>query len=251
HQIVRQHELRRADEVDRQSDDLATGLRHLDLDARLALGETFERPAKTLSTRDRLLELDLGFVTGPALKVDRADQRAVDARRRNLKPVAPIHWIVNVQKWRDRVGDRFAVLNRHRPVRTLRHDLEDGVAAAHQPNQHEAIPHASENRLYEVRNAGGCTTLGNETCFFRRTAQALHPCPITISDNARSTYKNKKSGPCGPTLRVEMIMSDHKIASLGAPCKYLLLGQAAACWTFQHVHCTKFSDSRGECRSSV
>ncbi len=81
--------------MNRQAKVLNAVLAGIGLDANFAILETFEHAFESLAAIDRLIELDLGFVTGPVLEIARANERPVDAGRRNLEAIVP----------GDRIGD--------------------------------------------------------------------------------------------------------------------------------------------------
>ena len=110
--------------------------RHIDIFARarviamqphrIAL-DASKRAAEPLAALMRHRHLDLDEVAGIALEIGAAHQRPVDARRGNLQPVGAVDRIGDVQHRRQRPRDRLAVLDLHRSVGPLRHDL-DGAA---------------------------------------------------------------------------------------------------------------------------
>ena len=71
--------------------------------------------------------LDLHEMAGIALEIGTAHQRTVDARRGNLQPVGALDRIGDVEHRRQRPRDRLAILDLHRAIGPLGHDL-DGAA---------------------------------------------------------------------------------------------------------------------------
>ena len=86
-----------------------------------------ERAAEPLAALMGDRHLDLHEMTGIALEIGAAHQRPVDPGRGNLQPVGPIDRIGDVEHRRQRLRDRLAILDLHRSVGPLRHDL-DGAA---------------------------------------------------------------------------------------------------------------------------
>ena len=85
------------------------------------------------------------------------------------------------------------------PVRTLRHDLQNGSVLLQEPHARESVAQLPQHRLYKMRDARGDAGLTDETRFVKGRAgggvlrQALS---LKLSND-----QSKKSGsPEGPTL---------------------------------------------------
>ena len=106
--------------------------------ARLALGAGKDA-AKALAALDRHCHLDLRDVAGVALEIGFAHQRPVDAGRGNLQPVGAVDRIGDVEHRRQRARHGLAILDRHRAVRALRHDLHGAAVRARDLHPHQPI----------------------------------------------------------------------------------------------------------------
>ena len=87
---------------------------------------------------------------------------------------------------------------------------------------HQAKAHIVERRLDQCRDFGGHAGLANEARFGRRAAHrlsALRARAVRDLECSSRSPQNKKSGPQGPTLRVEMIMSASRLGRFCAVCK--------------------------------
>ena len=117
-----------------------------------------QRAAEPLAALMRHRHLDLDEMTGIALEIGTAHQRAVDAGRGNFQPVGALDRIGDVEHRRQRPRDRLAILDQHGAVGPLRHDL-DGAAGfarnldADQPVAH-ALQHGTRDRGHPRRHAG-------------------------------------------------------------------------------------------------
>ena len=88
--------------VERQGDEalrLAGGIGPFE--HHIAVGNAAQQAAETLAARHRKPRRDLCLVAGPALEIGGANQRPVDARRRDLEMIGPIDRILT-----SRTGDR-------------------------------------------------------------------------------------------------------------------------------------------------
>ena len=113
-------------------------------------------------------------------------------------------------------GDRLrdivcAFLHRDGAVRALGHDLHGRAVASRNHHPHQAKAEIAEHRLGQGRDLGSQAGLANEARVGRSAAHRLvSPARFEYRkrlENAQAIAQNKKSGPKGPTLRVEMIMS--------------------------------------------
>ena len=137
-------------------------------------------------------ELDARLVALPALEVRTADERAVDAGRGDFEVVGPVDRILDVEGRRDIARDGLAILDIHRPVGPLGHDLHGHAVQRRDLDAHEAVAEALDHRLDDMRDAGLEPGLGDDARFcFRRFRQAL----------VLERPKTEKSGPGGSTLQ--------------------------------------------------
>ena len=134
---------------------LAAQLRGLALDAG-------EDAAKALASFLREGHLDLGLVARIALEIGAAHQRPVDAGRRNLQPVFAVDRILHVENRRERTRDRLAILDRHRAVGPLRHDLHGAALRGGHPHAHQPVAHAGQHRRGDRGDACGHALLDDE-----------------------------------------------------------------------------------------
>ncbi len=75
-----------------------------------------------------------------------AAPRAGRSRRGNLQPIGAIDGIGDIEHGRQRPRDRLAILELHRAVRPLGHDLHCAAGFPGNADPHQAITHALEHR---------------------------------------------------------------------------------------------------------
>ena len=106
-----------------------------------------QHAAETLAAVDRHGHLDLHDVAGVALEIGAPHQRPVDAGRRHFQPVGAVDRIGDVEHRRQRARGGFAILDQHRAVGPLGHDLHGAAVAAGDAHAHQPIAEAFEHRL--------------------------------------------------------------------------------------------------------
>src|SRR5512134_351334 len=148
-ELVRQHKPRLADELERQAEVRAAGPLELGRDPDLARLVALERAAEPLAALDRLAQLDLGLVAAPVLEIRRPDERAIDAGRGDLEPVAAGHRIVRIEQRRHLTRNRLAIVDADAAVRPLGHDLHRLSVPPRHLDPHETEAQVLEHRLDE------------------------------------------------------------------------------------------------------
>ena len=113
-----------------------------------------QHAAEALAAMRRHIHLDLRNMVGVALEVGAAHQRTVDAGRRQFQPVSAIDRIGLIEHRRQRARGGFAILDQHRAVRLLRHDLHGAAVAAGDAHAHQPVAKARQHRLGERGDPG-------------------------------------------------------------------------------------------------
>ena len=128
--LVRQHELRIMNEIDRQPDRLRLALFiEPDLQQHFAVLVAFQYAAKAAAAVDKLLQLHFRFEPCPVLEIRRPDQNAVDPGRRHFEKIAALDRIVSVEQRRKTAADAGAVVDVDRTASLVRHDLDRAPVA--------------------------------------------------------------------------------------------------------------------------
>ena len=112
--------------------------------------------------------LHLHKMSGVAFEVGTPHQRAIDPRRRNLQPIGPLDRVGHIHHRRQRARNRLAVLDQHRPVRTLGHDLHRRAGLAGNAHPHQPVTHAIEDRFRDCGHARGQPRLHHEPWFVQQ-----------------------------------------------------------------------------------
>src|SRR6516165_1257745 len=112
----------------------------------------FARGAVELATEpfaafDWRLHFNLRGVAGIAVEVGPAHQGAIDAGRRDFQAIGTLDRIGDIENRRQRARDGFTVLNRHRSVGPLGHDLHGATGKAGYSDADQAITKPGEHRL--------------------------------------------------------------------------------------------------------
>jgi hypothetical protein len=97
-----------------------------------------------------------------ALEIRAAHQRPVDPGRGDLQPVLAIDRILDVEHRRERARGGLAILDQHRAVRPLRHDLHGAAGRRGDPHAHQPIAEAGQHRRCERGDARRHALLGDE-----------------------------------------------------------------------------------------
>ncbi len=106
---------------------------------------------------------DLDEMTGVALEIGTAHQRAIDARRGYLKPVGAVDRVGDVEHRRQRPRDRLAILDLHRAVGPLGHDLDGAAGLAGNLDPDQPVAHSLQDRSGHRRYPRGRARLDDET----------------------------------------------------------------------------------------
>ncbi len=107
--------------------------------------------------------LDLDEMTGVALEVGTANQRAIDARRGYLEPVGAVDRVGDIEHRRQRPRNRLAILDLHRAVGPLGHDLDGAAGLAGDLDPDQAVAHSLQHRPGHRRHPRRRARLDDET----------------------------------------------------------------------------------------
>ena len=165
----------------------------------------------------------LTTLAGIALEIRAAHQRPVDAGRGDLQPIGALDRIGDVEHRRQRARDRLAILDRHRAVRPLRHDLhgaavDAGDAHPHQPIAEARRAPARRSRRRAPPRPGSAIRRGSSPdassissfirlmslsslLLFHSARPAIRAIPVTKKSGSRGAHSQK---PIGSTDRYEM-----------------------------------------------
>ena len=156
-EVVGQDEPRLGHGADRQFDlALASVVGDQRHPRRRAIGperDACETPAKALASVDKDRHLDPRLVADGAGEIRFAHQRPIDARGGNLQPIGLRHRLLDVEDRRQRHADAFAILDRHRPVGTLRHDLNRRALARGNLDPDKPVAQIPQNRRRDAADA--------------------------------------------------------------------------------------------------
>ena len=107
---------------------------------------------------------------GPA-EIRDACQRTVDAGRGNLQPVGRRNRIFDVERRRQRVVDRLAIVDGQRSVRPLGHDLDRHPLSGHDLDPHEAKIHRNKDWPRHGGDARGHAGLFDQSRLIQRRVE--------------------------------------------------------------------------------
>ena len=146
------------------------------------------------------------------LEIRAAHQRPIDAGRGNLEPVGALDRIRDVEHRRQRARRRLAVLDRHRAVRALRHDLDGAARRGRTCAPAPAGSQAGHHRLRDGGDAGRHALLDDQArssdpIWLDRSSScsaATSVAPVSAAAGHRGNKKERVPGE--PTLKNR---SDH------------------------------------------
>src|SRR5690606_6839173 len=135
--------------------------------------------------------LDPDEMAEPALKIAPTDERPVDPRRGHLQMISAIDRIVDIERGRNCAAHFLAILDAHRSVEPLRHDLQRQPILPRQANPHKAEAQGTQYRFDDRRNTRFHTRLADDALFAAVTiADFRHLASCVLL--AGSTDGNKK-----------------------------------------------------------
>ena len=186
-----------------------------DADATRSPSTPTERAAEPLAALMGDRHLDLHEMAGIALEIRAAHQRPVDARRGNLQPIGALDRVGDIEHRRQRARDRLAILDLHRAVRPLGHDLHGAAGLAGNPDPHQAIAHAAAApgpATADTRAAtpGSTTRRGSASSsasmepavrFGHIQRQGARSCMVQAWLKRQSRLRNLPDNPSGRTFR--------------------------------------------------
>ena len=169
-------------------------------------GSSMRRSASPFSTpsmrplnrfRPSTSSFNSSFASCPirSLEIRRPHQRAVDPRRRNLQTITARHRVAGFQQRRDFAADGCAIVDRHLPFRTFRHDLHGAAVAAGDLDAHKAKTQFLDGGLGEIGDLTGNARLSREAAICVRIP-ARHRLSATTSAKAmeKAERLTKRSG---------------------------------------------------------
>ena len=118
-----------------------------------AVRDGFDQAAESFASIDRRRHLDPRLAADRPLEIRLPDKRPVDARGGELEPIGLAHDVLDVEHRRERRAGPLAVLNRHRPVRPLGHDLHRRPAGRRDLDPHEPQPEIAQDRRGDAPDA--------------------------------------------------------------------------------------------------
>ncbi len=159
-----------------------------------------------------------------AAKIRNARQRAVDAGRGNLQPVGRRNRVLDVQRRRQRIVDRLAVVDGQRSVRPLGHDLDRRPLSGQDLDPHKAKIHRHEDRPRDGGDARGDAGLFDQARLIERRVKNLQVlvvrwcCFAQMVDpkkpglGRQAGLKQKRAGPAwAPLPRGHLIGHDEVV----------------------------------------
>jgi len=124
--------------------------------------DAVEHAAKSFAALERCRHLDFHQMTGIALEIGPPNQRPVDSWRGNFQPVGPVDRIGDIEHRRQRPRHRLAILDLHRAVGAFGHDLHRAAGLAGNPDPHQPVTHALQDRSGNGRHPGGDPRLDHQ-----------------------------------------------------------------------------------------
>src|SRR5215218_9261106 len=168
----------------------------------------------------RYRHFNLRGMAGIAFEIRAPHQRAIDTRRGDFQAVGPLDRIGNIEYGRECPRDIFAILDAHRPVRALCHDLNGAARHARNPHADQSITQAGNHWLRYGSHARCNALLYKEARFvvhsgFNRCGhRSCRRCLLSKQCPGRSPNRGlnavtKKSGSRGnPLSKTDRITSD-------------------------------------------
>ena len=175
------------------------------------------------------------FISWPAWrsKSERPHQRPVDPGRGHFQPVLGLDRVLDVEHRRERARSRLAILDRHRAVRPLRHDLHRAARRAGDAHAHQPIAEARR-----APASASAATRAATPCSMMSRGSAMS-CDVDRSHaaNARPSGNKKErvpggahsQKPIGSSDRYEMSMTDARHIALWAANAMVRRAIRAAC----------------------
>ena len=120
-------------------------------------------------------------MAGIAVEIRAPHQRPVDAGRRHFQPIGALDRIGGIEHRRQRARGGLAILDRHRAVRPLGHDLHGAAGGAGNAHAHQPIAEAVEHRLDDSGDTRRPSRLGDQPRLGSAKAVGLRrPCCETL-----------------------------------------------------------------------
>src|SRR5271166_852217 len=191
-EIVGQHKPRLAHGADRQ------------LDVRLAFvvgrqqnarrrpvrpwRDGLDQSTEPFTSVDRRRHLDARLVADCALEIRLPNKRPVDAGGGNLEPIGLGHDVLDVEYRRERRAGPLAVVNRHRAVWPLGHDLHRRPGGRRDPDPHEPQSEVAQHRRGDASDAQSEPTVLDE-------ARLVQSWKARMFGFDHSPWQQKRAGP--------------------------------------------------------
>ena len=160
-------------------------------------------PAKALASVGlRRGEFNARLVTDGAREIRDPHQWTVDAGRRHFQPIGLRNGVFDVEHRRQRLARQFAIVDVHRAVGLLGHDLQRHAVLAGDLHAHQTEAEAHQGRSCDMRNARRQTGLGIEARLIQRCVDlGFDFGQAILRSGDKGVQVTKKSGSRrGPTL---------------------------------------------------
>ena len=214
-EVVGQYEPRLGHRADRQFDlALASVVGDQRHSRRRPIGpgrDGCETSAKALASIERDRHLDPRLVADSAREIRFAHQRPIDARRGNLQPIGLRHRLLDVEDRRQRHADAFAILDRHRPVGTLRHDLNRWPSTRRNLDPDQPVTQIPQNRRRNPADAIACARVLDQTRLVE-FLDGLRDGSMRRFDHATLAAIKKSGSRPGPTLNLSLRSESYEMS---------------------------------------
>ena len=112
----------------------------------------FDPATKALAAIKAEIHFDLRFMRNRTLEIRETHQRTINAGRGNFQPVDLRNGIFEIENRRQRNADLLAIIDIHRAVGPLGHDLQGaaGLGPPHQAQAHDLVARSLRHRVEKV-----------------------------------------------------------------------------------------------------
>ena len=157
-------------------------------------------------------QFDSRLLAQGARKIRGANQRAVEARRRDFQPIGLADRILDIDHRRQGVVNFLAFVDGQRAIRPLGHDLDDGALPGREFDAHQTKAHGIEHALRNRGDPRGHAGFRDKTRLIKRSVRILDrrvQCLVNFGfgvrrcvqfPSVRSRVKQKRAGPARAPL---------------------------------------------------
>lgn len=124
--------------------------------------------AKTLTPANSYGHLDPRFPRQRPAEIRDADKRAIDTRRRNFEAISPFYDILDIEEGRKGPARDLAIVDSHRPIGPLGHDLHCRPGLRQEPDPDQTVTETRQGGLNSTRNARRQAGILDQTRLFER-----------------------------------------------------------------------------------